>query len=265
MPQVWSEVLARPQVLAELVRRDIQGRFVGSRFGLLWSFLTPTIQLASYSLIFGYLYGGPVGEAEDAPPFVASLFCGLWAWWGFNEGVLRGMSALVDQSSLLKKMPISPASCVVAAATGSVLLQLVGFLLFLVTFAAIGMIEVGSSWLLLPVVAVLGWLLTLGIALALAPVQLIVRDTVQLVSAALTVGFFVSPVLYASSWLPETARQIAAFNPLTGLLGLYRTAVLGLDVPGAVALSSLSVALVVSWVVATWLFTRLESVLDEYW
>ena len=251
-------------LLLELVRRDIRARYVGARFGLVWSLLNPAIQLASYTLIFGYLYAGPVVEEGEAP-FIASLFCGLWPWWGFNEGVVRGLSALVDQGALLKKVPISPPMVVIAAVTASIFLQLVGFLLFLAIFGAVGFAPPRASWLGLPLVVATGWLLTAGFALALAPVYLVVRDTLHLVNAMLTIGFFVSPVLYASSWLPDTVRAVADFNPLTGLLGLYRTAVLGSDWPSGVALAVLGVAVVGSLGAGRVLFSRLERLLDEYW
>lgn len=251
-------------LVLELVRRDIRARYVGARFGLVWSLLNPAIQLASYSLIFGYLYAGPP-LSEGEAPFIASLFCGLWPWWGFQEGVVRGLSALVDQGALLKKVPLSPPLVVVSAVTASIVLQLVGFVLFLGIFSLVGLAPARVSWLALPVVVAWGWLLTVGLALALAPVYLIVRDTMHVVSAVLTVGFFVSPVLYATSWLPDTARAVAAFNPLTGLLGLYRTVVLGSDAPSAVALGALALLTVASLATGRVLFSRLERLLDEYW
>ncbi len=258
------ELSANPALLVELVRRDIRARYVGARFGLVWSLLNPAIQLASYTLIFGYLYAGPVAE-EGEVPFIASLFCGLWPWWGFNEGVMRGLSALVDQGPLLRKVPISPPAVVLAAVTASIFLQLVGFLLFLAIFGAIGLAPPLLSWTGLPVVIAVGWLLTAGFALLLAPLYLVVRDTLHVVAAVLTIGFFVSPVLYASDWLPESVRAVADFNPLTGLLGLYRASVLGTDLPSGVALTSLGLAVVGSLLGARVLFSRLERLLDEYW
>ncbi len=254
---------ARWGLLLELVRRDIRARYVGARFGLVWSLLNPAIQLGSYTLIFGYLYAGPVTQEGEAP-FIASLFCGLWSWWGFNEGVVRGLSALVDQAALLKKVPISPPTVVLAAVTGSFFLQLVGFLLFLLIFGLAGLTPARLSWIGLPLVVVSGWLLTAGFALVLAPLHLIVRDTVHIVTAALTIGFFVSPVLYASSWLPAALRDVADFNPMTGLLGLYRAAVLGAALPSGVSLAVLALSIVGSLAAGWFLFQRLDRLLDEY-
>ena len=251
------------QIGPELVRRDIRVRLAGARFGLLWSILNPSIQLASYSLIFGYLYRGPGEETGSA--FVASLFCGLWPWWGFQEGVMRGLSSLVDQSALLRRVPMAPSACVVAAVTSAFVLQAVGFALFLAVFAFLGIISPSVGWLALPAIALVGWLLALAASLVLAPLHLVIRDTVHVVSAILLLGFFLSPVLYSTQWLPPAAQALAALNPMTGLLGLYRWAVLGVPLPSALASLALGIAILVLSVLARTVFGRLRPLLDEYW
>lgn len=261
--QPLREMAAHRGVFRELVRRDLHARVAGSRFGLLWSFLNPAIQLTSYGLIFGYLYSG--GQDGDPRAFVGSLFCGLWPWWAFHEGTMRGLSALVDQGALLRKIPMPPALAVLAAVTSSFLLQMIGFLMFLIVFALGGLLTPSALWLAIPVIAAAGWLLTAGLALVLAPSHLLVRDTGHVVSAVLTVGFFVSPVLYPADMLPGPAQDVAVLNPMTGLLGLYRAAVLGADWPSVSALAVLGVALAAVWWCAAAVFERLDGVLDEYW
>ncbi len=258
-----SRVVADWRVVPELVRRDIRVRFAGARFGLLWSILNPSIQLASYSLIFGYLYRGPGEEAGAS--FVASLFCGLWPWWGFQEGVMRGLSSLVDQAPLLRRVPMAPSACIVAAVTSAFILQAMGFALFLAVFAALGVISPSVGWVALPAIALLGWMLALTASLALAPLHLVVRDTVHVVSAMLLLGFFLSPVLYSTQWLPPAVQIVAALNPMTGLLGLYRSAVLGVPLPSALSVLALGVAIVGVALWARAVFGRLRPVLDEYW
>ena len=54
-------LVAQRRLIGELVRRDVRSRFMGKRFGLLWSILNPAIQLAAYGLIFGFLYRASAG------------------------------------------------------------------------------------------------------------------------------------------------------------------------------------------------------------
>jgi ABC-2 type transport system permease protein len=85
------------------------------------------------------------------------------------------------------------------------------------------------------------------------------------VSAMLLLGFFLSPVLYSTQWLPPAVQIVAALNPMTGLLGLYRSAVLGVPLPSALSVLALGVAIVGVALWARAVFGRLRPVLDEYW
>ena len=249
------------RLLSELVRRDVRSRFAGSRFGLLWSLLNPLLQIVSYGLIFGFVYRG--GGDVPRGVFVATLFCGLWPWWAFQEGVTRGMSALVDQAPLLKKMPIPPAFCVVSQVAGSALLQATGFLVFLWLFGMLGIVELSPRLASIPFAACLGAALAAGFGLLLAPLFLVVRDTAHVVNALLTLLFFASPVLYRIESLPPAVQRLARWNPVAGVIDLYRAIVMGEPVSTA----SIAYLLVFVGVVAgagASVLRTLEPVLDEY-
>jgi lipopolysaccharide transport system permease protein len=250
-------------LLLELIRRDIRGRFVGARFGLLWSLFNPAIQLLSYGLIFGFLYGS--SDPQRRSVLVSSLFCGLFPWWAFQEGTMRGMAALVDQATLLKRIPLPPVLPVVAATTASFALQMVGFLIFLAVFSVVGLLVPTADWFWLPAVMSLSLVLSLTLALVLAPLYLVVRDTLHVVTALLTIGFFASPVLYDLDFLPASLRFAAECNPMAALLGFYRAIVLGTEPPATVSVVALAAGIGLTWALAMSLSSRLEGRIDEYW
>jgi ABC-type polysaccharide/polyol phosphate export permease len=249
------------RLLFELVRRDVRARFAGARFGLLWSLINPAVQLAAYGLIFGYVYADP---SRPGGAVTASLFCGLWPWWAFQEAAMRGTAALVEQASLLRRLPMPAPLPIFAATIASVAIQMLGFVLFLMVFAALGVIEPRAAWLLLPAFLALHLALTAGLALLLAPLYLVARDVMHMVTLGLTVGFFLSPVLYQLGDLPASVQGLAALNPLAGLLGLARTLVLGADLPPWLSLVSLSVAIAASWQWGALLVSRIDGRIDEY-
>ena len=257
------ELVENRTLLLELVRRDVRGRFAGARFGLLWSLLNPAIQLLSYGLIFGFLYGA--SDPTRRSVLVASLFCGLFPWWAFQEGATRGMTALVDQSALLRRIPMPPFLCVCAATISSFLLQMIGFLLFLGAFSLAGLVTPALAWLWLPVVMGLSLALSLSLGLVLAPIYLALRDTMWVVTALMTVGFFASPVLYELDFLPSSIRFLAAWNPMAALIGFYRSLVLGVDGPEILTIVVLLATIIGLGLAAMSLMKRLEGRLDEYW
>lgn len=260
--RVLRRTVAERRVVLELVRRDLRARYAGSRFGLAWSLLNPVVQLVSYGAIFSFIYRA----TEETPRgvFLATLFCGLFPWWAFQEGTLRGLSALVDHAALLKKAPLPPEVCVVATVCASFLLQSVGFGVFLVVFALIGLVPLSLSLALVVPVLGLGLLLAVGAALVLAPLHLVVRDTGYVATAVMTVVFFASPVLYRLDALPPALRSIAYLNPMAGIIELCRGFVLGLAFDPVAALLAPIVATAALWMLGGWLLGRLEVVFDEY-
>lgn len=249
------------RLLVELVRREVRSRYAGARAGLLWSLINPSVQIAAYSVIFTYVY-----RARDSSgSVVASLLCGLWPWWGFQEGTTRGMMAIVDQAVLLRRVPVPVEVCVAAAVIASVSLQAIGMILFLVLFAAAGLIQPSVSWFALPGLLLLHIALTASIALCLAPLQVVVRDSIQVVNAFMTIGFFVSPVLYELSALPPAVGFIVRLSPVALLIESFRTTLVGHDIPQVPQTLYITIAAAVLAGVAARLLRRLEGRLDEYW
>jgi lipopolysaccharide transport system permease protein len=249
------------RLLFELVRRDIRARFAGARFGLLWSLINPAVQLAAYSVIFGYVY---TSGSRPRGAVTSSLFCGLWPWWAFQEGLVRGTGALVEQASLLRRIPMPAVLPVFAATIGAIAIQMLGFGLFLLVFAAIGAVDPLADWVALPVLVVVLLAVTVGLALVLAPLYLVARDVMYIVNLALTIGFFLSPVLYQLDLLPPSLRGMATLNPLAGVLGLFRTVVLGDDWPPLIALVTLGGTIAVVWNLGARLMARVAGRIDEY-
>jgi ABC-type polysaccharide/polyol phosphate export permease len=260
---VIATAVAQRRLVGELTRRDIRGRFAGARAGLAWSLVGPLVQLVSYSAVFALVYRATGGESTEA--LVARLFCGLWPWWAFQEGTLRGTTALVDQSPLLKRLPLPLEICVVAAVSASFLLQMVGFALFLLAATLFGIAPFGVSWAWLPLAALLAWALATGLALVLAPIHLVVRDTMHVLTAAMTVWFFASPVLYAVEQLGPGVARLMSLNPFSAVPGLVRHALLGSPLPDGIALVACLGAIAATWSLGPWLVSRARERLDEFW
>jgi len=263
---IIDQLVRHRRLVWALIRRDIGSRFAGSQLGFFWSLANPAIQLVSYGIIFGLIYGasGGGGRGGDAS-LVPALFCGLWPWWAFSDGTIRGYASLVDQGALLKRFSMPAEVCIVAAATSAFLLQIVGFVLFLLAFTLLGMLSPHAGWLLIPGVVVAELFLVNALALLLAPLYLVVRDTGYVASAALTIGFFSSPVLFTLDALPHWLRVLVALNPMAAVIGFFRSSVLDQDRPPGVAVIALLGATVGLFLLAGRLLARLDDVLDEYW
>jgi ABC-type polysaccharide/polyol phosphate export permease len=246
-------------LLRELVRRDFQGRYAGSFLGFVWSFVQPLWQLLLFSFVFSTVMRiPPTGTGTNR--FWVFLFCGLLPWMAVQEGVLRGATAVTDNSHLVKKLRFPAEILVLTAVLGALAHEAIAAAVFLVALVSLGELSPATlPWLL--VALPLQVALTCGLGLLLAGVQVFFRDVAQLLGMALTAWFYLTPIVYPLAMVPESWRPWLALNPLTGLVGLYRAALLGGTTPVAAQVQALLPALLAAALVVLaagwWTFRRL--------
>jgi lipopolysaccharide transport system permease protein len=241
-------------LLREMVRRDFQGRYAGSMLGLVWSFVQPLWLLVLYHFVFRTVLKVSLAF-ERTEHFAVFLFCGLLPWNAVHEGVLRSSTAITDNASLVKKLRFPSELLVLSVVLAALVHEAIAGALFLAVLVALG----EMSWRGLPVLLLavpLQAALTLGLGLVLASLQVFFRDTVQMLGMAMTGWFFLTPIVYPVSLVPEGLRPWIELNPLTALVGLYRRALLGgepLLVPGT---GTLAGAALLALLMGVWLFRR---------
>jgi ABC-type polysaccharide/polyol phosphate export permease len=218
-------ITSHRHLLKQMVLRDLTVRFAGTTIGTVWSLIHPLILLGLYTLVFSYIYQVRLQQTEGVG-FIPFIFCGLWPWMAFQEACLRSVSVIVDNAQLMKRVRFPSELLVISVVLSTFLTHGVGFSLLLVGVAIWqGGIHLTSIGLLLaPFLLQLMFAVALGLLLATANV--FVRDVSQLTSAAFSVWFFLTPVLYPISMVPETLRALLAWNPLGSILALYRALIL---------------------------------------
>jgi len=242
-------VLARRELAAILVKRNLLIRYKGSALGFLWSMLTPLAMILIYAVFAGVLglrreLLGLGGATFDYLPF---LVTGVVVWQFVSGSLGDSLPAIAGNANLVKKVAfpraLLPASTVLANA--------VNFLLTL----AILLVYLAADGALRP--AAFGWVfagaalqltLALGLAFLVSTANVFFRDTEHIVSLVSLAWFFLSPVMYETSlqiqalskFLPARAASLVFLNPATGILACYRRGLMGMDlVPAGVPPSAL--------------------------
>jgi lipopolysaccharide transport system permease protein len=227
-------------LLKELVKRDFQGRYAGSVLGFVWSFMQPLWMLLLFTFVFSTVMRIPLaGVGARTESFALFLFCGLLPWMALHEGVLRASTAITDNASLVKKLRFPAEVLVLAVVLAALLHEAIAAVLFLGVLAAVGEL----SWGGLPLLALalpLQLAVTLGLGLLLGSVHVFFRDTAQILGMLFMGWFYLTPIVYPLTLVPERLRGWIEINPLTALVGLYRQAFLAGEVaavPGTGALA----------------------------
>lgn len=214
------------QLVWQLTRREVLGRYRGSLFGIAWAVGNPLLMLAVYTLVFGYIFRARWGEGVDtAGEYALVLFCGLTVFGIFSEVVSRAPSLILSNPNYVKKV-VFPVDCLPWVLVGAALFHAAASLavLLLASLVLHGTLPWTVLWL--PVVLVPLLLLAVGLAWLLASLGVYLRDVGHLVNALVTVLLFLSPVFYPAASLPEPLHRVLMLNPLTGVLESARAVLL---------------------------------------
>jgi ABC-2 type transport system permease protein len=215
MTRTLQEWYRYREMFVALVARDVRGRYRGSLLGILWSFINPMMQMAVYTVVFSYIFRAGV------PNYNVFLFCALLPWMWFTSSLTAGANAIVANGNLVKKIYFPTELLPMVAVTSN----LINFLLSLpVLFAFLVAYRYPPSWtwLALPLVIVVQFALTSGFSILLASLNTFYRDVSYLLGVLITMWFYVTPIIYPASLVPERLMPLMALNPMFHVVSTYR-------------------------------------------
>jgi ABC-type polysaccharide/polyol phosphate export permease len=201
--------------------REITSRYLGSISGSLWMLVHPLAQLAIYSLVFTVIFRVRFPELQQHG-FVVFVAMALWPWLAFQEGVQRAVVAISANAGLIKKIALPHELLVYAAVGGSFVVHIAGFVLVVSVLSVFGAdlhLETLPAVLLL--LAMLA-LLAVALSLLLAALQIFLKDVEHVIAPLFMFLFYVSPVLYPITLVPEPLRSVIAANPMSYFMGRMR-------------------------------------------
>ena len=227
MLTLWTEMRAVWNARAlvwVLTQREVAARHAGTAVGVLWPYLQPLLTVAAYYLVFDVVFAMRLGEGAPAHAVGTFLVVGALPWMAFCDAVARGMNSLIDAGSLLQKNPLPPVLMVARAVLASMVIY--GPLLLLVALVYAPLHRFNPAVLAFVPLLVLQLLLCLLLGYLLAILAAALRDTVQLVGFLLSVGIYLSPILFPLSLFPENWRWVLWLNPMTALVLGYQQVLL---------------------------------------
>lgn len=229
--QVWRHRF----MMQNFLRRDLLSRVHGSFLGLGWLLLQPMFLFGVYYLVFGILLGQTrvAGQGPD-PMFALQMFSGIIVFHSLQEATTQACSLIVDNGNLVKKVAFPSEVLLVHVGAVAMVIFAVGATVCVVAGVLLGVAKPG--WLLaaLPLVMAVQFVMTIGIGLILATLNIFIRDTVHVWRLMSMAWMFVSPVF----WMPEQVAPklppwgmtvMMSFNPASPLLQANRLALGGVD------------------------------------
>jgi len=215
----WSPVSRYRRSLWLLTVRDLRVRYSTSVLGYFWSILDPLVMAGIYWFVFTQVFDRTVGEH----PYIVFLLTALLPWMWFNGTVSDATRAYLREAKLIRSTKI-PRTIWVARLVLSKGIEFVASIPVLAIFAIFGGAVLHWQAVFFVFGILLQAILTLGVGLIVAPLVVFFRDLERATKLALRFLFYASPIIYGLRDLPGALHFWGAFNPLAGIIGLYRAA-----------------------------------------
>jgi lipopolysaccharide transport system permease protein len=229
------------ELLKHLALREIKARYKQSFLGYFWVILNPLFQIIIMSFVYGFI----LKQTDIGVPYPLFLYAGLLPWLFFNNASTAGLNALVEGSSLIKKIYFPREILVLATIAAKAFDMILAFTIFFAMMAFYGLpLTVHALWFI-PLFAI-QVLFTFGVSLIISVLNLFYRDVQYLYTLILQLMFYMTPIVYATEFFPSQYRWIFQLNPLSVFINAYRQVLLAGSEPNW---SSMIIGLLVAVVV----------------
>ena len=233
------------------IRRDIQSQYQGSLLGGTWVILQPLAMIAIYTLVFSNVMRSRLPGIDAAYGYSIYLCAGVLTWGYFSEGLTRLQGVFIANSNLLKKAAF-PRICLPLIAIGTASFNFfIIFTLFLLFLLFSGN---WPGWTLLALLAplIVQITLTTGVGILAATLNVFFRDIGQLVNVGLLFWFWLTPIVYPISVLPDWTQGWLWLNPFSILMHHYQQILLMGQLPDALAWQRLALLAVFAVLLLAW-------------
>ncbi len=223
IPSSTRRLLYIRDLLYELVVRDIKLRYKRSLLGIGWSLLNPLTELLVYSFVFGRVI------PQEIPNFVVFLFIGILSWNWFQAAIMAATNSIVGNRDLIKRPGFpSPVLPIISVASNFIHFIIALPILFVLMY--IEGVPLTETALLIPLIIVLQFTFTLGVAYFVATFHVTFRDTEYLVGIFLRLLLFVSGIFFSVEGVREEIWLINA-NPILHIINAYRFGFMNTEIP----------------------------------
>lgn len=229
--ELFDSLWRHRQLVLAMTKREILGRYRGSVLGLFWTLLNPLIMLTVYTFVFSVVFNARWGGASGSRlEFALVLFAGLMIFNLFAECVARAPTLILTHVNYVKKV-VFPLEVLPFVNLGVALFHMFVSLAVWVLFYGIFLGWPPVTVIVFPFVLLPLLFLILGFSWFLASIGVYLRDMAQIVSVAITMLMFLSPIFYPLSALPESYQPLLLLNPLTPVIEMARDTLIWGKIP----------------------------------
>jgi lipopolysaccharide transport system permease protein len=212
-------IYRQKHVIGQLVKRDFQNKYLGSYLGLPWAFIQPGIIILV--MWFAFTFGFRMTAMDCGIPFVPWLICGLIPWLFISETLGSSSGSLIEYSYLIKKTSFKVGAIPLIKILTALIIHF-----FFIGVIAIAAIAYGyypdKYWLQIIYFLFASVVLLSGLSWLISSITVFVRDIGHIISAGVSIMFWVTPVIWPYRMLTGNIKYFALLNPFFYITEGYR-------------------------------------------
>jgi len=243
-------------LLQTLVEKDFKVRYRNMSLGVFWSLLNPLVMMTVLTVVWTKIMGNKI------PHFAASVLCGLVPFNFFTLAWMASTTSLVDNAGMIKRLTAPRVIIPISVILGNCVHFAIQIALLLCVTVISGSLP-NVNWLWLPLVLFFEVVFICGLGLMFSVLNVYVRDTRYFVESCNLILFWLVPIVYSFSVIPEQYKWLYGINPLAALVFIMRRILIEDVAPGS-ALVNLALSSTFILAIGTFVFYRLSKRLYDY-
>ncbi len=218
----WQEIWQYRDLFLFLVWRDIKTRYAQSILGVGWAIIQPVFSMIVFTIVFGNL----AKVNSEGVPYSIFSYTALVPWTFFSTSLTSASSSLIGSKNLITKVYFPRLVIPIAPVLGKTIDFGISFLILLGMMLWFGVKP--TIWaLMVPVFIIMMMLTAAGVGMWLTALSIQYRDIRYGSDFFVQLLMYASPVIYATSIIPEKYQILYALNPMVGIIEGFRAALLG--------------------------------------
>jgi teichoic acid transport system permease protein len=211
-------------IIWQLVKRDFQNKYLASYIGLLWAFIQPVITIIV--IWFAFTYGLKITVTGNGYAFLPWLICGLIPWFFISDTLTTSSGSLIEYSDLIAKTSFKVSII-------PIIKLFTGLLVHLFFVAALALVAIvygfrpNIYWTQIIYLIFAAFVLLTGLGWLISSITVYIRDMRPIVSIAVSIMFWATPIIWPYSILTGNLKYIALLNPFFYIIEGYRYAIIG--------------------------------------
>lgn len=237
------------------IKTEFKSRFIRSKLGGFWMVIHPLAQVLVYALILSQIMTAKLPEVSTQYAYPVYILSGVVIWTLFAEVLGKSLNVFISNGNLLKKMAFPKLALPLITIGGALLNFGILLIMMFVVFGFLGHLPYHAlHWI--PLLTLLTLALATGLGLFLGTLNVFMRDIGQMMDVVLQFWFWLTPVIYMMSIVPEKYHALFMLNPMTGIVLGFQNILLYDKAPDASLLVYPTIFAIISLALAMLVFYK---------